>query len=287
MFDSQLIILIIVFVVFVVIDSWKPFVADVCLMLLFLWGITAFELDTLQLVFYPLALLFYMVIRLNKNFQVNATSGDLDPTSGKLQVKGFAFQLAMIGIGFVMLGIMSAMYSAKGQFIGAPSLAIAGNVKSVLTSAFSPAISGGLGIIENRMIIGVYSVLSEFQELIPMIVEGTNKIIQAVFFIVPFLGPLVVAASAMIASLLSSLVFILPFVLAATVFSLFHLVIYKLAFALLLNAMFVMGMWLGSYVPFKDDTGMNTAHYFWNGVFTLKESVGFAFLKAAPKIVGG
>jgi hypothetical protein len=73
----------------------------------------------------------------------------------------------------------------------------------------------------------------------------------------------------------------MPFLMAAVVFGIFHLVAYKIVWGIVIWAMIIMVLWIISYfVTGKDDTAMNTAHYGWNGIQTMKETVTLAIAKS-------
>ena len=286
MFTTQLIILIAVFVIFIVLDSWKPLLAEVSLFLLFLWAMVTFDLSTIQLVFYPIALLFALFIKYQTGITTNSTSIDLDPTQPGNKLKGFVFHTFTIGLGIVMIFFMSLITTSKGQFIGAPTLSIAGDFQQSITLAFAPAISGALGIIENRLIIAVFKTFTQFKDLLPILIDATNAILTTLVGWIPVFGQVVIALSSVSVALLNAFLFALPLAIACLVFGVFHLIAYNILWNLVFMASFIMLMWLVSYIFTKDDTAMNTAHFGWNGMQTMKDSVSFAIAKTSS-VIGG
>ena len=285
MLTTQLIILILVFLIYTVLDSLKPILANTMLFLLFLWGMVTFELSTIQLVFYPVAFLFALWLKDKVDLKNHNDSIDLNGAKPGGKIKGVVFHLFTIGVGIAMIGIMFFITNTKGQFLGVATLSVGGVAfTKMATLNFAAAISGALGIIENKLILGVMKTFIVSKEIWPQIFDFIVKAIA----MIPFIGPALSIIPAIIVTLISGVFLpILPFIMASAIFGLFHLVAYKVAISLVVWAAFVMILWIVSYfMTGKDETAMNTAHYGWNGIHTMKETVTLAIGKV-PVTVGG
>lgn len=285
MLTTQFVILILVFLIFIVLDSFKPILANTLLFLLFLWAMVTFELSTIQLVFYPVAFLFALWLQDKVSLKTHADSVDIAPGKPGGLVKGIIFHLFTIGVGIALIAIMFFMTSAKGQFLGVATLSVAGaTFTKQATLLFAAAISGALGIIENRMILGVMKAFMDSIDIWPTIFGFGLKAIS----MIPFIGPFLVILPSMVVALIAGAFLpFMPFAVASLIFGLFHLVAYKISFGLVIWASLIMALWIVSYfITGKDDTAMNTAHYGWNGIQTMKETTTLAIGKI-PVVVGG
>lgn len=251
MLTLQITIAVIVFFVFIWADTVHPLFSSGILFFLFLWGALVFEYTTIQKIFYPVGLLFFIACKGYPGFNVptNASGTDINGKEKGGVVSGLKFHLFSIIIGIAMLLIMFALSSQKGSFLGVAPLAIgSGGFSAWATVQFAPAISLSLGFIENRMFISLLNIL-----LIPSVILTLLPIVSAFAFVIPIIA-------------------------TAVAFGLFHIIAYKVIWSLMIWAVFVMGMWILSYyITGEDTTSMDVAHGAWNGILTSKETLSVAF----------
>ena len=243
---TQMIVLLVVFLIFFWADARASLLSDMLLFLFFLWGMVAFDLTPIQASFYPIALLFYLIYKFRLGFKTNAKSGGI----GNFQYKGVGFQIFTIVVG---LGILSYMYFVESlntlSVVGVPTLAIStgAGFKSAVTLMFAPTISASLGIIENRLFFTIFKVFSMFKEVI--------------FF------PLVAVPGLIVFG---------PAILTGLIFGFFHVIAYSVSVLNILWASSIMVLWIGTFILLQDDTPANTSHYWWNGTKTISDALQIA-----------
>ncbi|MFC1591697.1 hypothetical protein ACFL43_04160 [Thermodesulfobacteriota bacterium] len=251
MLTLQIIIAIAVFLIFLWADTIHPLFSSGMLFFLYLWGALVFDFTTIQKVFYPIGLLFYIACKGYPGFNLptNATRTDVNGKEKGGVISGGKYHLFSILIGVAMLVIMFAITSQKGQFLGVAPLAISSaGFGAWATAQFAPAISLSLGFIENRMFISLLNIL-----LLPSVILS----------LVPFV---------------SLFAFLAPVLVTAIAFGLFHIIAYKVAWSMIIWASVIMGMWIMSYyMTGEDTTAMDVSHGAWNGILTSKETLSVAF----------
>ena len=253
----SLIIAITVFVILLVADIIHPLLSAGILFMFYMWGLIAFDMTLLQKIFYPLGIVFFMAVKANlgKNLQTNATSMDINGVKPGGIIKGLRYHILSIIIGVVILSVMAIISAQKGQFLGVAPLSITGmGFSAWITAQFAPAISLSLGFIENRMFIAWLNILLL-----------SRPAIQAGLVIIPFLA------------IFAPIAIILPIVITAVTFGLFHIIAYSIVWKLIWWASMIMILWIISYyMTGKDTTAMDTAHGGWNGWLTSQESLSIA-----------
>ncbi len=243
---AQIAVLILGFGIYFALDFFDKTstLSDTLLFVFFMFGLVTFELSIVQRVFYPIALLFSMIMKMRLDFVTNNTQIKL----GSNTVAGVPFQILTFVGGFLILGFMFIIQKQQGlNIIGTPTLAISiiQSFKDSITILFAPLSAGMLGIIENKMFLSVFEVLNRFK--------------NNIFF---FLGPLSVVGALFTTALL---------------FGFFHIVAYGLNIGAVLWASSIMLIWLGTYLLLKrDSTPMDISHLGWNGILTLGKSLQIA-----------
>ena len=242
----------------------------------FAWGMIAFDMTVMQKVFYPIGIVFFIATKAafkaeGKDFPTNSDKMNLSNFGLKGMVEGVRFHIISIIMGATILGVMFFISSEKGQFLGFAQLAITGSGFSTwVTTLFSPAISGALGFIENRMFFACLNILLLPKEAMNLLIKG----IVALVSLIPGVGLLLAA----LFSLLFPVTFMLPFVFTAVSFGLFHIIAYAVSWQLIGWAAMIMGLWIISYyLTGKDTTAADTSHFGWNSFLTAKEALSIAF----------
>jgi len=256
-FTLSLIIAISVFALLLVADAIHPLLSSGILFMFYMWGLIAFDMTTIQKIFYPLGIVFFMAVRANlgNQLQTNATSMDTNGLKTGGVVKGLRYHLLSIVIGLIILSVMAIISSTKGQFLGVAPLSVTGaGFSAWITAQFAPAISLSLGFIENRMFIAWLSIL--------LLSKGA---LQVVLSLIPILG------------MIAPLSLMLPILITSITFGLFHIIAYSVVWKLIWWASMIMVLWISSYyMTGKDTTAMDTAHGGWNGWLTSQESLSIA-----------
>ena len=142
-----------------------------------------------------------------------------------------------IGIGiFIFMRLLQSRSTAS--IIGVPSL----SVSTQIGKYAAPALIGILGIVENRVFFSIYELLkmSKMWFTIPILI---------------FLGPVV------------------PTLLTAIGFAIFHISAYNLALSSMIFAAMVFALWLIVYEWRDDDVAPNIAHYLWNSIIKLSQTL--------------
>lgn len=254
----SIIILLSVFALLLVSDMIHPILCAGILFMFYMWGLIAFDMTLLQKVFYPIGIVFFMAAKANlgKDLQTNATSMDVNGVKPGGIVKGLKYHVLSIIIGIVILFVMTIISSSKGQFLGITPLSVTGvGMSAWITAQFAPAISLSLAFIENRMFIAWLNILLL-----------SRPAIQIGLTLIPLLG------------FLAPISLILPIVITAATFGLFHIIAYNVMWSLIWWASMIMIIWIISYyLTGRDTTAMDTAHGGWNGWLTAKESLSIAF----------
>jgi len=251
----SIIIAVSIFAILIIADNINYLLSSGILFMLFMWGMITFDMTTLQKIFYPIGIVFYLAVKANMGdkLQTTATSADINGSKRGGYFSGLRYHIFSIVVGIVMLGFMFLMTSAKGQFLGVSTLSISTSGFSAwATAQFAPAISLALGFIENRMFIAWLNILLVSKAALSGLLS----------LILPILTPLVL---------------IIPVGITALTFGLFHIIAYSVSWSKILWAAAIMVIWIISYyMTGKDTTAMDTAHGGWNGLLTAKETLSIA-----------
>src|SRR3990167_2789986 len=238
-----IIIVLVLYVILYAIGRNKniPYLADIFIFIYFLFAFINIEGSATLATFYLFAIIFVIAFEVAQSkFTVN--SQQIKEIGGfKLKSK---LPLIGIGLGFGILLIMRVLQtSVEGSIIGVPSLAITSPAFGVSTITL-------LGIVENRLFFTIYELL-----------KANTQLLLAI----PFIG-----------GLLGIFNLILPVVLTAILFAIFHLTAYSLSVSTMIFAALVMVIWLLSYILTKSDLPANLAHGMWNGTIALGRVLGVA-----------
>ena len=163
-------------------------------------------------------------------FSILGLHKDLDKKQQKN--KKFKGMFLQMGIGIAFIGVMFLFQNrAGGQILGVPgALGIA--------TTMSPLLISSLGYLENNFFFGLINLIQE--RIFPFI---------ALPFIVMFS-------------------FILPIIVVAGLFAMFHLTAYSLSLGLMGFAFLIFILW-GALAEFGYSEAANIAHYLWNGIVTV------------------
>ncbi len=286
MLTSQFVTSVSIFLVYTGLNIVTPLLSRILIFLLFLWAIPTFGLSQGgQWVFYSLAFLFGLYLMDKTGLQTESDRVDINGQKQGGLLRGVTYHIFTIGIGIFLIFIIHVISSSKGQFLGVAALSMAATDSFLanLQLTLAPAMSGALRIIENLLILGVMKAL---------IIDG-KFIVQGLMFMlkllvmIPFIGWVFAIPIAFFSMLFGVLIPVTPFLLAAIIFGMFHLAVYKVLISLIIWASMIMILWIVSYyLTGQDSTAMDTSHYGWNAWQTMKESTTFAVSKAAP-MVGG
>jgi len=238
---NPILALIVVLLVFIILNTIKPLLADIFIFVWFLFSIPNIEGSLLTATFYGLASIFIIVIRLSKPTFIleSETINKIGKTSlaGKIPFIG-------VGLGIAIFFIMRLLQGVSATaIIGVPSLGISGQTAAVTTVML-------LGIVETRFFFIIYNIFKE------------NK---GIFLKVPILS-----------QFLGMILVVLPIIMTATLFAVFHLSAYSLNISTLVFAGLVMVIWIISFVITKSDLPASVSHALWNGVVSLARVLGIA-----------
>lgn len=241
---GQLLTFVIAFFIYFYLSSLEEsgLITDAILTVFLLWGLVTFDIGLVQQVFYITALLFSAIYKIALKTKFQQSQGRFFGSD----VSPFSFQIITFFSGVMILISMFLLTNASQlfQIIGTPTLSI-GSIeafKSQLTLLFAPTTSGMIGIIENSLVLALYTLFTVFQ----------NKLF---WFLGPFkyLGPLLTASF---------------------LFGFLHLIAYGLQVQAIIWAMSIAVLWLSSYELLgKDRTAMDVGHSGWNGILTSQQSL--------------
>src|SRR6056297_2120661 len=104
MIALQILILLAVFLILILADLKYPLLSAGILMFLFMWGALVFKLSAIQLLYYPIGIVFYLAVRANfkaegREFSTNNNQADLNGSRPGGIISGVQYHLFSIFLG--------------------------------------------------------------------------------------------------------------------------------------------------------------------------------------------
>jgi hypothetical protein len=240
-----------------------PIIKNIILFSLFYYALVAFDISPKQAYFYLFGLMFGILIEfyLGKKFRQQSSSADVNGSEPGGRVSGFAFEVFSVALSGALFLAAILLSAAKGQIMGVAPLAVesAGTFTSKLTLAFSPLLSGSLGIIENYVWFGALIAFIQYKLFFEAAFLFLAKIPYAGIIFLPM---------AKFAGL------VMPFLVTFVSFGVFHVVSYLFDWTKMIWASVMMALMVLSYfVSNRDMTAANLFHFSWNSNITARETL--------------
>lgn len=200
---NPLIMVIVFFVVFLLLDSKSQVLSNIFLFGYFLWGYVNIEGSTSLATFYLFAILFVIIVNLTKqNFSIKDSSN----TQG-WSFKSFKIPLISFIVGILIFAFMTLLQSkSPGAIIGVPTLALA-------SGTFYASQIGMLGIIENRLFFSVYELFSLYPVTLGFLTPLVPVLSSASIFAVFHLSAYGLALSSLLFALIVFSIWIISYII--------------------------------------------------------------------------
>lgn len=199
------------------------------------------NVDKALATFYLIGLLFVIIVDwTNQPFEVGIAK---EFSLGGFKFKNLGLMIFSIVLGVFIYLAINLMGTRTGSVvIGVPVLATV--TTSTVVANFMPALTGLLGIIENRIFFTFFNLLVRFGVLLPVVgfLFGIGLPIVSIF-------------------------------LASLVFALFHLTAYSIAIGAIIWAMLSFALFLLSYLVVGDTLPADIAHWLNNILVSLQRTI--------------
>ena len=237
---SQITILIISLVAYILLRGANQILADAYLFILFIFSfiISSQSFSMFYLMLFLVAIILDIVVVKINTFDV----------PNKINVFGMeASGFGKIGISLAV-GVLLYVFiiaignTVGGNIVGAPDLKITST--SEVASLMKPALESNLGIIENRIAFVLFGVLNAFGLMIP--------ILGLAFQLLPL---------------------VLPMMLIGFVMGLFHVAAYGISAGLIIWAALAFMLFIGTTFILKDSLSSDIAHFINNARISLSRGL--------------
>jgi len=242
MVATEITLLVIWFVLYVLFKGVHPFLAHIFVFITFVFAYTVSNQSFSA--FYLILFLIAIVVDLSIT-EIDSVyrSSSSFTFQHKFTAQGFGFTILSLVAGLIMFFAISLLSrQAGGNIVGVPDLSI--TTSSQIGMSFKPVFQSALGIIENTFAFAVFDILLVFGVMLPV------------------LGMLFRATT-----------ILLPMLVTGFAMGLLHITAYSVAVGLIIYASIAFMMFIVVRILLKDSLASDTAHYTNNAVVSVGQGL--------------